>query len=215
MTIYDVKFYGLYETDGNDVLKVEMAKNEQTVLRKTGEKIFSATVLKSFEGKEDVLMLTYRDGNCEYETLYEPTFYYENGEWQETQYREAQKAFLNAFNNMRQESKEKDISIFDMTFYGAYKDMIISRPVIRIYASKEERRKNLSPEIEWFTATVHKSLWGKEYVVKLERKNAPCEYIQLFDSETSYCEKTSRWVQCQRSDIPEKIMECYLKYIED
>ena len=102
MNIYDVKLYGACCPNPLGKSYVFISDNIREVLSKgaLNEFIFEATVLKSFEGKTDVIQLTYEDNSKAYETLYGKEYTYRDGEWKEGILFPSATAFLNAYDKL-------------------------------------------------------------------------------------------------------------------
>lgn len=209
MTIYDVKFYGVYYPKSRFQYEIKMSENLKDVLRKesTQGQLFEVKVLNSFKGKKDILMLQFEDGTSEFETLYGRGYYYEDGVWKETNYRKAQEAFWMAYRRL---SNKKQLSIFDVKFYGALSRFDKDKVIVDI---DKENIEVVGSENKFFTATVLVSLFGSSFVVKVEDDEGKIEYLQLFDSETYYDQKANCWKGCTKNAISGEIMKCYIKYL--
>lgn len=107
MSIYDVRLYGACCPSRWGRSYVFISNNIRQVLSKgaLNEAIFEVTVLKSFEGKTDVLQLTYEDNSKAYETLYGEGYTYIDGEWKKGIIFPAANAFLDAYNKLAKNKK--------------------------------------------------------------------------------------------------------------
>ena len=77
MTIYDVKFYGVYFRYKLEFSGVNIFSKKEVVHAVPGfdNYFFEVTVLKEYQGKKDVLKLEFADGEIAYETLNYPYMY--------------------------------------------------------------------------------------------------------------------------------------------
>ena len=96
--IYEVRYFGVYFIyryfSGIDLYR---SKEERIIKQEYSSTLFEVRLLKEYKGKEDVLEIKFEDGTSEYETLYEPALYYEDGMWKKASYREIEKEFLKLF----------------------------------------------------------------------------------------------------------------------
>ena len=99
MTIYDVKFYGVYyryklETSGVNIY----AKKEEALAVPGFENLFfEVSALKEYLGKENVLKIEFEDGTCEYETMFYPFLYLDDGVWRNSGNTSTKDAFLTQY----------------------------------------------------------------------------------------------------------------------
>lgn len=213
MSIYDVKFYGAYVLNRRGICDVKVAKSSDLRIR-PGSVTFELTVLKEFAGKKNVLRLQFKEGDVEYETLYDPGYFYEDGVWKETNCRQVQNAFLKTYGTLNAEIEfYRKVSIFYMTFYVAVEDGGTAKPKMEVSLNSLKRVGGLR---ELFTATVRSQLYGEEYVLELKSEAMDgCEYVPLFKPDRRYSLADSKWVKCRKSKIPEKIIECYIKHVNE
>ena len=99
MSIYDVVFYGIVCQSVVNKAKIIISEKQEDLLfyKKENSFGFKINILNEFEGKRDVMCLSFEDGTCAYETLYSPTYHYVNGSWVFTERRDIQEVFLEAY----------------------------------------------------------------------------------------------------------------------
>ena len=101
MTIYDVKFYGVYFSYKLEFSGVNIFTSKERVHVVPGfeNELFEITVLKEFEGKEDVLKLEFANGEVAYETLNAPYLYkdMEDGIWKLSHDTSTPETFMKAY----------------------------------------------------------------------------------------------------------------------
>lgn len=105
------------------------------------------------------------------------------------------------------------MTIFDMKFYGVASTFLASKPEIQISLNEQDIVEKPNRSNTCFVATVLRKFEGHDYIVKVETKNGEYECISMFEPELCYDVPISRWCGCQRSEIPEKIMECYIRHL--
>lgn len=101
MTIYDVKFYGVYfryklEFSGVNIYSKKELRHAVPGFENS---FFEVTVLREYEGKKDVLKLVFEDGEVAYETLNYPYLYVdtEDNIWRKSNDISTPEAFMKAY----------------------------------------------------------------------------------------------------------------------
>lgn len=99
MTIYDVKFYGVYFYYKAEFSSVTMYQTKEQVHTIPGFEnlFFDVIVLKEFEGKNNVLKLEFEDGTYKHETLEYPFEYLEDGKWKKSHNTVVSDAFMKLY----------------------------------------------------------------------------------------------------------------------
>ena len=101
MSIYDVKFYGVYFRYKFDFSGVNIfaRKEDMYCIPSFENSFFEVTVLKEYKGQQDVLKLVFEDGEETYETLYYPFVFWdtEDNLWKESKNKSTPDAFLKAY----------------------------------------------------------------------------------------------------------------------
>lgn len=102
MSIYDVKFYGVYfhyKLEFSDVA-IYQTKKQVHAVPGFENLFFEVTVLKEYKGQKDVLKLEFEDGTCEYETLEYPFKYLEDGVWKNSHNTATPEKFMKLYFSM-------------------------------------------------------------------------------------------------------------------
>ena len=108
MTIYDVKFYGVwfhYKMEFSDVIICSRREDVHAVPGFDNE-FFEVTVLKEYDGKQDVLKIEFKNGETTYKTLNYPYLYLnlEDKVWRKSCDTSTQQAFMKAYFSFRSNS---------------------------------------------------------------------------------------------------------------
>lgn len=224
MTMYDVKFYGVnwYYRIGGDMLI--MSPSVAIYNRSPVNARFEVTLLKQFGSKKDVLEIQYVMGEKEYVTLYEPTMYLDNGEWKETDDRRVPQKFLETYKTFccraeedkrAREETTKSKSIYAIKFYGMIEWVGITHPRVAIALSSKNMDgcNSYTDKPVYFIACILDRFKGNKNVIKLIFDEG-VDYIPLFNPKMHYDVKEEKWIECEESPIPGKILKCYIKHLQ-
>lgn len=103
MSIYDVKFYGVYFRYKFEFSGVNIFARKEDVhcVPSFDNSFFEITVLEEYQGKNDVLKLVFQNGEEAYETLRFPYLYLdmEDNVWKESKDKSTPEAFMAAYLN--------------------------------------------------------------------------------------------------------------------
>ena len=107
------------------------------------------------------------------------------------------------------------MSIYDVKFYGVISKYAEEPEDTQIALNKEELDLKSNFKNILFEVTVLKEFKGKQYVVELKSEDDYYEYVCLFGPREYYFVSLDKWypVMEDSNQICEKIMECYIKYI--
>lgn len=101
MSIYDVKFYGVYFRHKLEFSGVNIFARKEDVHATPGfdNFFFKISVLKEYKGKQDVLKLVFENGDESYETLKYPFLFWdiEDNIWRESKDTSTSEAFMKAY----------------------------------------------------------------------------------------------------------------------
>ena len=217
MTIYDLKLYGVrsLRLAGED--EVTLSQEVPVTYGKPSRGlmfVFEVAVLEQYGSKKDVLELQFNDGHTEYVTLYEPSLYLDNGDWKPAKDRKVAEKFLAKYEELKEiEAIGKNQSIFDLTFYGWLADNGLRAPSVEISLFRGDAERVLVDDGIPFTAIVLKEYKGNKYVIKAVAEDDEIYYIPLFNANMYFDERKRRWLTCNESPIPNKILKCYIKYL--
>ncbi|MBQ8043815.1 MAG: hypothetical protein IJ272_06685 [Clostridia bacterium] len=103
MSIYDVKFYGVYFRYKLEFSGVRIFARKEDVHITPGfdNSFFEVTVVKEYQGKNDVLKLAFENGEEAYETLKFPYLFWdvEDNVWRESKDTTTPEEFMKAYLN--------------------------------------------------------------------------------------------------------------------
>lgn len=217
MTIYDLKLYGGHFPRLIGGFNVALAEHPDEVFGKVPREYrFEVEVLKQYGSKQDVLQLSFLEGHTEYVTLHEPHMYLDDGEWKSSENNDVAEAFLAMYELLKEkETIDSAQSIFDLTFYGMLEDIGLKRLKAKVSLFKVIRDNELTKGSELFTAIVLKEYKGKKYVVHAITDEGDEAYIPLFEANTYYNATKRIWDYCNESPIPNEILKCYVKYLNE
>lgn len=101
MSIYDVKFYGVYFRYKFDFSGVSMfvRKEDMHCIPGFNNSFFEITLLKEYRGKQDVLKLVFENGEEAYETLKFPYLFWdmEDNVWKESKNKSTPEEFMKTY----------------------------------------------------------------------------------------------------------------------
>ena len=101
MTIYDVKFYGVYFSYKFEFTGVNIFARKEDVhcIPSFDNSFFEVTVLKEYKGQSNVLKLAFQDGEQAYETLNAPFLYLDmyKDVWRESRDTSTPEAFMKVY----------------------------------------------------------------------------------------------------------------------
>lgn len=215
MNIYDLTLQGKISPRlcGKDKVYIAKHVTLSSGERKIGARLFKVLIWKCFNKTNDVLQLEFEDGHMEYITLYEPSMKYENGKWQYMEDRSIAEAVEATCAELQAQATFARHQIFDITFYGAFRNVVFSLKDVKVFFSQKARNRSLYKDSIAFTAEVLKEYKGKKYVIKCAPDNQEKFYITLIDSML-YSEEDKKWVEGV-SDISNAILKCYLNYLNE
>lgn len=213
MTIYDVRFRGVYWFRDGDILSAKIGSRAEDVERPSEVsecKKFEVSLLREYKGNRDVLKLTLEEeGTYEYMTLYYPWQIFDEG-WRNLNNNVFQTEFIKAYIKSRE--GKRPINIYDEKFHGVFFRYKLELSGINIFVRKQDVKGMPGFENSFFDIILLEEFEGKNNVLKLEFEEGEIAYETLYYPYLYWDMNDELWKKSNDTSTPEEFMKTYLNW---
>ena len=214
MSIYDMKFYGIYTFRDGDILNAKLWETPEEIelpVDSSETRQLEIGLLEEYKGKKDVLVMRLKEEETfEYMTLLYPWEIYDEG-WHKINTNVIQLEFLKlygkVFENMAK--KHRPLDLYELKFYGVYYHYKMEFSGVNIVSKKEEVHAIPGFENSFFEVKVLKEYEGKKDVLKLEFSDGEIAYETLNYPYLYKDVANNVWRKSKDTSTPEAFMKAY------